>query len=673
MATSLNILHLEDDPSDAVLIRETLEHEGIEADVHRVSSRGEFVSAIERGEADLILSDYALPQFDGLSALAIARRVTPDTPFILVSGTLGEDAAVESLRSGATDYVLKTRMNRLAPAVRRAVEELEQRRSRRAVERALERERKFLRALLESLESGVMACDQDGALTLLNRASRELCGGGGDAGASEQWPGDCRLMGPDASTPLGPDQTPLVRALRGEIIRHDEITITPPQGPARFVMASGQPIVDDSGTRLGAVVTLQDVTERRHLERQLRQSQRMEAMGRLAAGVAHDFNNLLTVINGYCHLARSRPQDVNEIAPHLDEIAKAGARAADLTRQLLAFSRQQVLEPRVLDLGGVIAEMEKMLRRVIGADIELVCRSGRDLGRIHADVGQTEQVLLNLIVNARDAMEQGGVITIETENLEVDRDGANLPASGTVQGNGPGRPRDPMPNTPDVPAGSYVTLTVSDTGCGMDAETVSRIFEPFFTTKEAGRGTGLGLSTVHGIVTQSGGHIAVHSEVGRGSSFRIYLPRAKDGAETADPAVVSPPPTSGTETILVVDDDQVLLHLVSEILTLQGYTVLQAGSGHAALGLLADRGRRIDGVVTDVVMPGLSGREVAQRLASQWPDLPIVFMSGYLAESPDQVGSMLGARVAFLQKPFTPELLLARVRAVLDGTAAEAA
>jgi hypothetical protein len=666
MATPLHILHLEDDPSDALLIRETLEHDGIDAEVKRVCSRAEFVSAIEQGDADLILSDYALPQFDGISALAIARREVPDTPFILVSGTLGEDAAVESLRSGATDYVLKTRMNRLAPAVRRAVEELEQRRTRRAVERALERERKFLRALLESLESGVMACDQDGALTLINRATRELCGMTGDA-AADGWPAEVRLLGADGRTPLEPGREPLERARRGEVLRSDELTIALP-GAMRVVLASGQPIVDDLGTRLGAVVTLEDVTERRHLERQLRQAQRMEAMGKLAAGVAHDFNNLLTVINGYCHLARSGPKSMEEVTPHLEEIAKAGERAADLTRQLLAFSRQQVLEPRLLDLSAVVSEMEKMVRRVIGADIELVFRAGRDLGRIHADVGQMEQVLLNLIVNARDAMEKGGTITVETANVEVDSGGANLTDGKVLR-----RVAGPLSFTPDVPAGHYATLTVTDTGCGMDADTASRIFEPFFTTKEAGRGTGLGLSTVHGIVTQSGGHIEVHSEPGRGACFRVYLPRAKAGAETDGPAAESSPPQSGTETILVVDDDQVLLHLVSEILTLQGYTVLQAGSGNAALGLLADRGRKIDAVVTDVVMPGLSGREVAQRLESQWPDLPIVFMSGYLAESPDQVGSLLVSRVAFLQKPFSPEVLLERVRAVLDGKAAEAA
>ena len=657
----LIILHLEDDPRDALLVRETLRQSGLDPEVRCVHTRADYTAALERGDVDLILSDYSLPQFDGLSALQIARRITPDTPFILVSGTLGEDAAVESLRSGATDYLLKTRLHRLAPAVLRAVEEHEGRRGRRVVERALERERKFLRALLESLETGVIACDQHGTLTLFNRATRELYGMPADAVAFGPWSEGCRLLDADGETLLAPDAFPLARAFRGEELRQAELTIESPDGAARAALASGQSIVDDSGTRLGAVVTLQDITERRLLESQLRQAQRMEAMGRLAAGVAHDFNNLLTVINGFCHLARSRQAEADPVRADLDEIAKAGERASQLTRQLLAFSRQQVLEPRVLDLNVVAGDLERMLRPLIGADIELMFSPSDTLEKVHADAGQMEQVLMNLVVNARDAMVGGGVITVETANMDVDGSGHNRQVAGTSI-----EPvRGPLSRTPEVPAGRYVTLTVTDTGSGMDEETLAQIFEPFFTTKEVGRGTGLGLSTVHGIVTQSGGHVAVHSEPGLGARFRIYLPRAANVSVASAPAAAASPLARGTETILVVDDDRVVLRLVSEVLTRQGYTVLRAASGQEALILLGDVEQRIDAMVIDVVMPGLSGREVAQRLGGARAELPILFMSGY---GPDTTGSQgrLEPEIDFLAKPFLPDTLIARVREVLD-------
>jgi signal transduction histidine kinase len=657
----LIILHLEDDPRDAFLVGETLRQSGLDPEVRLVHTRADYTAALERGDVDLILSDYSLPQFDGLSALQIARRIVPDTPFILVSGTLGEDAAVESLRSGATDYLLKTRLHRLGPAVLRAVDEHEGRRGRRVVERALERERKFLRALLESLETGVIACDQHGTLTLFNRATRELYGMPADAVAFGPWSARCRLLDADGETPLAPDAFPLARAFRGEPLRPDELTIERPDGAARAVLASGESIVDDAGTRLGAVVTLQDITERRLLESQLRQAQRMEAMGRLAAGVAHDFNNLLTVINGFCHLARSRQAEADPVRADLDEIAKAGERASQLTRQLLAFSRQQVLEPRVLDLNAVAGDLERMLRPLIGADIELMFSPSDALEKVHADAGQMEQVLMNLLVNARDAMEQGGVITVETANIDVDGSGHNRQVAGTSI-----EPvRGPLARTPEVPAGRYVTLTVTDTGCGMDEETQAHIFEPFFTTKEVGRGTGLGLSTVHGIITQSGGHVAVHSEPGLGARFRIYLPRAANVSVASEPAPTASPLARGTETILVVDDDRVVLRLVSEVLTRQGYTVLRAASGQEALILLGDVEQRIDAMVIDVVMPGLSGREVAQRLGGARAELPILFMSGYGPDGPGSQGA-LEPEIDFLPKPFLPDALIARVREVLD-------
>ena len=410
------------------------------------------------------------------------------------------------------------------------------------------------------------------------------------------------------------------------------------------MVVSGQPIIDDGGEKLGAVITMRDVTELKQLERQFQQAQKMEAMGLLAAGVAHDFNNLLTVISGYCQLAQARLQAGHPVLRDLAEVVKAGERAANLTRQLLAFSRQQVLEPRVLDLNEVIEGVEKMLSRLLGADIDLRFRPAEGLGQLRADAGQVEQVLLNLIVNARDAMPDGGRITIETENVEI---------------------RDRS----EIPSGSYVLLTVSDTGSGMDAKTSSRIFEPFFTTKELGRGTGLGLSTVHGIVKQSEGHIAVQSELGQGTTFRIHFPRVSAGQEVSKSTASHAQPARGTEAILVVDDDASLRGLVSEILRLHGYTVVEANNGEMALTMLENDGSVIDAVVTDVVMPNLNGRELARRVAKIRPNLPMLLMSGYVGKNVEALGSLLGPRVAFIQKPFNADALLEKLRDVLKASA----
>ena len=627
------------------IVRATLEQQGVRCEVAAVTTKEDFVRVLERGVVDLILSDYGLPGFDGLSALAIASRIQPNTPFILVSGTIGEEAAIDSLRSGATDYVLKTRLTRLAPAVRRAIEEATERKTRHDTEATLERERKFLRALLDSLDTGVVACDQDGVLTLFNRATRELHGMQEQAIPPEQWASQYKLYHADGETPLTTEEIPLHRALQGEHLRHAEITIRHQEGGAHAVVVTGQPIIGDGGEKLGAVVTMQDVTEFKQLERQFQQAQKMEAMGLLAAGVAHDFNNLLTVISGYCQLAQARVQPGHPVLHDLEEVAKAGDRAANLTRQLLAFSRQQVLEPRVLDLNEVIEDVEKMLHRLLGADIELRFRPAEGLGRVRADAGQIEQVLLNLVVNARDAMPDGGGITVETENVEIS-------------------------DASEIPSGSYVLLTVTDTGFGMDAETSARIFEPFFTTKEVGRGTGLGLSTVHGIVKQSEGHIAVQSEPGQGTTFRIHFPRVSAVQEISKSTAPQTQPARGTEAILVVDDDASLRGLVSEVLRLHGYTVIEASNGETALTMIENDGSVIDAIVTDVVMPNLNGRELVRRATKIRPNLPMLLMSGYVGENVEALGSILGPRVAFIQKPFSPDALLEKLRDVLRGSAA---
>ncbi len=397
-----------------------------------------------------------------------------------------------------------------------------------------------------------------------------------------------------------------------------------------------------------------DVTVRRQaeaalkkVEEQLRQSQKLEAVGRLAGGVAHDFNNILTAILGYSDLTLRTLKNNGAARHKIEEIQRAAQRAASLTQQLLAFSRKQVLQPKVLDLNSIVTDMDRMLRRLIGEDIDLVTILEPRLGMVKADPGQLEQVLMNLVVNSRDAMPNGGKLTVETKNVYLDSAYAQTHLA--------------------VQPGHYVMLAVSDTGAGMEPEIREHIFEPFFTTKEAGKGTGLGLSTIYGIVKQSGGNIWVYSEVGHGTTFKIYLPLINEDAST-EPVVIAPEIAKGTETILMVEDEGSLRELILEILEQEGYKVVVARDGREALSLVAEHDGVIDLLITDVVMPEVSGRELAERLTRNHSKLKVLFMSGYTDDAVVRHG-VLEAGTSFLQKPFTPDALIRKVREVLDAKA----
>jgi signal transduction histidine kinase/ActR/RegA family two-component response regulator len=387
-------------------------------------------------------------------------------------------------------------------------------------------------------------------------------------------------------------------------------------------------------------------------EEQLRQAQKLEAVGRLAGGVAHDFNNLLTVILSYSHLLLEEAAPGEATRSELQEIQRAGNRAAELTRQLLAFSRQQVLEPRVLDLNRIISGLDKMLRRLIGEDIDLVTHPSSGLGMVQADPGQIEQVIMNLAVNARDAMPGGGKLTIETGNVELGEEYTALRG--------------------DLRPGHYAMLAVSDTGCGMSAEVKARIFEPFYTTKEKGKGTGLGLSTVHGIVKQSEGHIEVYSEPGHGTTFKIYLPRVEAAEEMTAVAGVTTARLEGTETVLVVEDEMSIRRLIGRSLRARGYRVLEANDGSEAIAHCERRSPRVDLLITDVVMPMMSGPELVQRVTAGCPGLKVLFISGYTDRALIHQGLRHDGS-AFLQKPFTPETLARKVRELLGEAEAQAA
>jgi len=422
-------------------------------------------------------------------------------------------------------------------------------------------------------------------------------------------------------------------------------------GSIVWVSAHTVPISDEEGQTVGVRGVVTDITERQRLEsalstseEQLRQSQKLEAIGQLAGGVAHDFNNLLTVIGGYSSILLNR---VAEDSPHhvpIEEIKKASDRACGLTRQLLAFSRKQILQPKLLDLNEVVSDLDKMVRRLIGEDVDLFAKTDPGLGKVKADPGQIEQVLLNLIVNARDAMPLGGKITIETSNVFISNENAQSHAA-----------------TP----GSYVMLAVSDSGCGMSSEVKERIFEPFFTTKGAGKGTGRGLSTVYGIVKKSEGHIWLYSEPDNGTTFKIYLPRVSDAEEQEQVAIAAKAVPRGTETVLLVEDEDQVRDILTDILNSQGYQVYVAASGNEALEIARKNGI-IHLMITDVVMPQMSGRELSEKLAQFRPEMKVLYMSGYTDDAIVRHG-LLDAKLNFLQKPFDSATVARKVRHVLDS------
>jgi nitrogen-specific signal transduction histidine kinase/CheY-like chemotaxis protein len=400
------------------------------------------------------------------------------------------------------------------------------------------------------------------------------------------------------------------------------------------------------GTTIGAYSLYQDVSDRKALEEQLLQTQKMEAVGRLAGGVAHDFNNLLMVIRGHADLLLESPGPPDSQDRRVKQIQMAAERAASLTQQLLAYSRKHVIAPKVLDLNSIVTEMGKMLPPMIREDIELVTVPNAKLGRVKADPNQIEQVLMNLAANARDAMPRGGKLTIETADVELDEVYTRHHAG--------------------VRPGAYVMLAVSDTGCGMDAETRSHIFEPFFTTKEKGKGTGLGLASVYGTVKQSGGYIWVYSEPGHGTTFKVYLPRIEEAVQKVGKSESLPVSLRGSGTVLLVEDEEAVRDLVRESLQQNGYSVLEAKDGAEALQISKQYKGPIHLLLTDVIMPGMNGRELAQGLASSHPDMQILYMSGYTENAVVHDG-ILDLGMALLQKPFTRDQLAQRVREQLDG------
>ena len=762
----LRILILEDVAMDAELVEYELGRAAIPFQSRRVDSREAYLQELQQFSPDVILSDYTLPRFDGMTALSLARERVPSIPFLIVTGSVNEETAVGCMKAGATDYLLKSNLARIGPAIQAALERSRAQGEKLQAEAALAASERRFRSLVQNSSDLVLIVARDGTIQYASDSARRVVGYDPPAlvgtcllsyvNQSDAAPVRELLQNIDGKPSVsGPIEFTLRhldgcfvwleavgsnllndatirgivlnardvserkradRALRESEERYrdlfdnasDLVCMTTPDGSLLYANQAwqegtgyGSEEIDKlhlsdlvhpdsrshyeavlrqvlSGQRLdhveliftpkdGQPITVEgnlsctfkdgrpsvvrgiyrDVTERKRVEEHLRRAERMQAAGKLAGGVAHEVNNMMTGVIGFSEfLLRSLDPD-DPRREDVEEVIRAGTRAADVTRQLLAFTRQQFLRPQVVEINAVVADMEKMLRRSLGEGHSLDLRLSPHAGQLRADRGQLEQVLINLVLNARDAMTGHGRVTIETAPATWDQVYAER--HGGV----------------DIPLGQYVMLAVADNGCGMGPEVQARIFEPFFTTKAVGQGTGLGLSTVYGIVKQSGGFIWVYSEPGQGSVFKVYLPQA--GApvpvEVAEAEIQAP--KRGTETILIVEDEEIVRNLAMRGLREHGYVVVEARNGSEALAYVREHPGTVDLVISDVVMPEMGGRELGQNLTLFDPDLPVLYMSGYTGEDVVQRG-LLDPGAPFQQKPFTPAILASKIRTMLD-------
>jgi PAS domain S-box-containing protein len=636
MTAHYRILLIEDNPGDARQVREMLRGPGVRFEVETAERLADGVRRLQGGGLDLTLLDLDLPDSQGQETLVRVQAAAPEVPVVVMTGTDDVDLALRAVQAGAQDYLVKGQLHEglLRRSVCYAIE-------RKQAEEALRASERKYRHFFEQDLAGHYVSTADGRLLACNSAFARLLGFASEGEATEARV-TALYTSPEARDIF------LGRLRNHGRVEHFETELRRKDGTPVHVIQSATAVRTDDGSDLREIHGfLIDDTARKEAEREFLQAQKMEAVGRLAGSVAHDFNNVLGVILGSVELLQRSFTAGDPQLEKLGQIRDAAEHAAILTRQLLAFSRRQVLKPRVLDLTELVRGMEPMLSRLIGEDIELVTRLPGGLGRIMADEGQIQQVLMNLAVNSRDAMADGGRLRIEITEERTD------PAHLALR--------------PDVAPGPYVVLSVSDTGQGMDATTLAHVFEPFFTTKPAGQGTGLGLATVYGIVKQSGGHIEVETEPGKGAAFRVYLPMTERAAEPAPTDVLSPSARGGSETILLLEDDATLRSLVHEILEQAGYTVLSAAGPEDALAAVSLHSGPIELLISDVIMPGGSGPEFAAQLLALRPRAQVLYMSGYTDEGIARHG-VLEAGVRLLQKPFASEALLRAVRAALEAS-----
>ena len=645
--TPARVLVVDDEKSIRITVQQFLRTEGHEVRV--AADAFEAMDILKADRIDVVVSDIILPRMSGVELLKWIEKASPQVKVIMMTGEPTVETATEALRKDAFDYLAKpvgkeAILNVVAKAVQVKRLEAENRAYRDNLERMVaERTRQFqesqekYESIVENVGMGVALVGPGMEILELNRQMREWY----PRVSSRESP-SCTEFCCDRFQEPPDSDCPVRRSLADGQVHEKKMVGIGESRRIRRLVAS--PVKNAQGAVAGVIAIVEDITDRLQMEEAVQQSQKMEAVGRLAGGIAHDFNNLLTVILGFSDFLQEDLEPEDERHQFVEEIRKASERAASLTHQLLAFGRKTVLQLDVFDLNGVIEETAKMLKRLVGEDLELVVDGTQEPALVEADQGQMVQVLMNLAVNARDAMPDGGKLTIAVCCVDT---------------------RDDKLFDPELEPGPYVLLRVSDTGVGMDEETRRRIFEPFFTTKEPGKGTGLGLPTVYGIVKQCGGGIECTSEVGKGTTFSIFLPECELKQEFAD-KILDESPVQGTETILVVEDEEEVRASVAQALARQGYTVLEASNGREGLAACERAHEQIGLALTDVVMPEMGGIAFGEEMNRRYPRIKVVFMSGYV----DELGELVSEpalREIYVQKPIRPRELLAKVRAILDA------
>jgi signal transduction histidine kinase len=599
---SLSVLVVDDDAQMLRTITDILRLRGYSAVIAATGREALEITRAMKDAPAVALVDLKLPDMDGIELIGRLREITALTEVVILTGNASVDSAIRALRENSNDYLVKpVKPDHLVGTIERAGERWQRRRAEAGMRESQDR----LRLIFDHVSDALFIADDSGVILDANPAA-------------------CAMSAQSLDQLRSLTMSDVLPENNGKVLDVRSAAFAP-----------------------GVLVhTVRDQTRERKLEDQLVQAQKMEAIGQLAGGVAHDFNNLLTVIMSYSSMLLTDMGTESTVRGDIQEISNAAERAAALTRQLLAFSRKQVLQLRAVNLNEVVTDVQKMLHRLIGEDVSLVTNLDPDLALINADPGQLEQVLINLAVNARDAMPGGGALTITTDNVSLTEEHSE-------------RHLGAMP-------GKYVMLAVTDTGSGMTREVQQRLFEPFYTTKGPGKGTGLGLATVHGIVKQSGGDVYVYSELGHGTTFKVYFPRLTNVSDavmtTAEHRAIAP---RGSETLLFAEDDEPLRALGARVLTALGYNVLVARTGAEALKIVAEYKGTIDLVATDVVMPEMNGSQLVEKVLEARPDIRVLFMSGYTDDEVMRRG-VIDGQTAFLQKPFTPDLLAHKVREVLD-------
>ncbi len=639
----VKVLLVDDDEDDYIITRELISRISGRYRLDWVNNFHAGLDAVRRREHDVYLLDYRLGEQTGLELLRESQQFNR-APMILLTGQGDHEVDMEAMKAGAADYLVKGQLNAdiLDRAIRYAIK------AKRAEEN-LRRDRDLISRIMETSPVGIVVANQAGTITFANHRAEEVLGLAKDAIAG----GTCsvldwRTTDPEGHAVPGQQSLSLKKVLEsGQPVQDVHHAIERSEGHRTLLSTNATPLFDATGKIDGMVITVEDITERLMLEAQLRQSQKMESVGQLAAGVAHDINNILTVIQGHAGLLLNVVQPGTDGVRSVKQISAAAERAASFIRQLLTFSRKQIFRSKILDLNAVLQNLKGMLPRLIGEDIALEIHCQPDLPCIQADAGMVEQIVMNLAVNSRDAMPKGGKFIITTSAVEVD--------AAYVKQHPEGR------------AGWFVCLTVADTGCGMEPKVLQRIFEPFFTTKEVGKGTGLGLATVYGVVKQHHGWIEVQSEVGVGTTFRILLPVAGKASDTADvPSVKSETIRGGKETLLLVEDEVGLLELVREILQQYEYRVLIASSGVEALRVWDESNGQVDLLLTDMIMPGgMTGGDLAVELKKRKPGLKVIYASGYSSALTGKEFTQ-GENI-FLAKPYQPNQVAQLIRDTLDG------